>query len=132
VNSDPELSLLPAPAMLALQTIAMPADTNPAGDIFGGWLLSQMDLAGAVIARRRTPGRFATVAVEAMKFHRPVLVGDLVSSYGEVVRVGRTSLSVRVEIWVQREALNAPLKVTEGVFTYVAIDADRRPRVVGG
>ncbi|HLY58049.1 MAG TPA: acyl-CoA thioesterase [Stellaceae bacterium] len=116
---------------LLLQTIAMPADTNPAGDIFGGWLLSQMDLAGAVAARAQVGGRLATVAVESMKFHRPVLVGDLVASHGAVVRIGRTSIAVRVEIWVHRAEHSAPLKVTEGIYTYVAIDADRRPRVIG-
>ena len=114
-----------------LQTIAMPADTNPAGDIFGGWLLSQMDLAGGVAARARAGGRFVTVAVEAMKFHRPVLVGDLVASHGAVVRVGRSSIAVRVEIWVHRAEHPTPLKVTEGIYTYVAIDDERRPRPIG-
>jgi acyl-CoA thioesterase YciA len=115
---------------LILQTIAMPADTNPSGDIFGGWLLSQMDLAGGVAARHRARGRVTTIAIEAMKFHRPVLIGDLVASHGAVVRVGRTSLAIRVEIWVRRDESPAPLKVTEGIFTYVAIGDDRRPRPV--
>src|ERR1700761_8484442 len=100
----------------AIRTIAMPADTNPSGDIFGGWLLSQMDVAGSVCARQRARGRIATVAVEAMKFHKPVLVGDLVSCYGEVIRVGRTSLTIKVESWVVRTS-GAPEKVTEGVLT---------------
>jgi acyl-CoA thioesterase YciA len=117
------------PATLLLQTMAMPADTNPAGDIFGGWLLSQMDLAGGVMAGRRAGGRVATIAIEGMMFHRPVLVGDLVSSYGTILRVGRTSIAIQIEIWVKR-AEQPPFKVTEGLFTYVAIDEDRRPRPV--
>src|SRR5579871_201395 len=115
----------------ALRTIAMPADTNPNGDIFGGWVLSQMDLAGGVAARQRTGGRIATVAIEAMKFLRPVMVGDLVTCYGEVLRIGRTSIAIRIETWARRlTALNEPVKVTEGVFTYVAIGDDRRPRPI--
>lgn len=126
-SSEPSLPAYP----VALQTIAMPADTNPSGDIFGGWVLSQMDLAGSVVARRRALGRVATIAIEAMKFHKPVLVGDLVSCYGEIVRIGRTSLSVHVQMWVSRaDDMKTPHKVTEGVFTYVAIGDDRRPRPV--
>lgn len=125
--SEPSLPSYP----VALQTIAMPADANPSGDIFGGWVLSQMDLAGSVVARHRTLGRVATIAIEAMKFHKPVLVGDLVSCYGEILRIGRTSLTVRIETWVCRaDDMATPLKVTEGVFTYVAIGDDRRPRPV--
>ena len=86
----------------AIRTIAMPADANASGDIFGGWMMSQMDLAGAVAAVRRAKGRIVTVAVEAMTFHRPVLIGDLVSCYAEVLRVGRTSLTVRIDAWVER------------------------------
>ena len=115
---------------LATQTIAMPADTNPAGDIFGGWLLSQMDLAGAVVAWERAGGRVATVAVDSMSFHLPVYVGDVVSCYGEVVRVGRTSLSVRVEAWALRRGVGERHRVTQGVFTYVALGEDRQPRPV--
>lgn len=115
----------------ALRAIAMPADTNPNGDIFGGWLLSQMDLAGGMVAVRRSQGRVATVGIEAMTFHKPVFVGDEVSCFATVERVGRTSIRVRVETWVRRERKQSePIKVTEGVFTYVAIDADRRPREV--
>jgi acyl-CoA thioesterase YciA len=112
---------------LILSTIAMPADTNPAGDIFGGWILSQMDQAGAVVARRRAMGRVVTIAIDAMKFHRPVIVGDKVSCYGTVVRVGRTSIAVMVETWVQRSLAEEYIKVTEGVFTFVAIDENRNP-----
>ncbi len=112
----------------AIRTIAMPADTNANGDIFGGWLLSQMDLAGGVVAKTRAQGRVATVAIDAMTFHAPVLVGDEVSCYGEIVKTGRTSLTVRVESWVRRDLSDERLKVTEGLFIYVAIDAHRRPR----
>jgi acyl-CoA thioesterase YciA len=114
----------------ALRAIAMPGDTNPNGDIFGGWLLSQMDLAGGNIAIGRAKGRVATVAIEAMKFYKPVLVGDEVSCYGEILRVGRTSIAVKIETWSRRQAGTERIKVTEGVFTYVAIDKDRYPRPV--
>jgi acyl-CoA thioesterase YciA len=116
--------------VLATQTIAMPADTNPSGDIFGGWLLSQMDLAGAVVAWERAGGRVATVAVDSMSFHRPVYVGDVVSCYAEVVRVGRTSIAIRVEAWALRRGVGERQRVTEGVFTYVALGEDRRPRPI--
>lgn len=115
----------------ALRTIAMPADTNPNGDIFGGWLLAQMDLAGGVVALRRAGGRVATVGIEAMTFHKPVYVGDEVSCYAFVEKVGRTSIRIRVETWVRRQRTAPdPVKVTEGVFTYVAIGEDRKPREV--
>jgi len=114
----------------ALSTIAMPGDANPAGDIFGGWLLAQMDLAGSIPACERAKGRVATVAIEAMKFHRAVLVGDRVRCYAEVQRVGRTSMNVKIETWVSRLGVPGMLKVTEGVFTYVAIDGNRHPRPV--
>ncbi len=115
----------------ALRAIAMPADTNPNGDIFGGWLLAQMDLAGGTVAVRRSHGRVATVGIEAMTFHRPVSVGDEVSCFAFVEKVGRTSIRVRIETWIRRERSGSePVKVTEGVFTYVAIDQDRNPRVV--
>jgi acyl-CoA thioesterase YciA len=114
----------------ALRAIAMPADTNPQGDIFGGWLLSQMDLAGSTAAIRRAKGRVATVAVTSMTFRRPVLVGDEVSCYAEVIKVGNTSVTVKIESWVRRGIGDDPIKVTEGIFTYVAIGADRRPKAV--
>ncbi|NYZ12027.1 acyl-CoA thioesterase [Azospirillum sp. RWY-5-1] len=113
----------------ALRAIAMPADANPNGDIFGGWLLSQMDLAGGIVAIRRARGRVATVGVEAMTFHKPVMVGDEVSCFACVEKVGRTSLRVRIEAWVRRPD-DETVKVTEGVFTYVAIGTDRKPREV--
>jgi acyl-CoA thioesterase YciA len=108
----------------------MPADANPNGDIFGGWLMAQMDLAGAVAALRRARGRVATVAVAAMQFHKPVFVGDLVSCYAEVIKVGRSSMTVKIETFVERRASRAIEKVTEATFTYVAIDAEGRPRPV--
>lgn len=114
----------------AVRTLAMPADTNPAGDIFGGWLLAQMDIAAGIVAARRARGRVATVAVDAMSFHQPVFVGDVVSCYARVVRVGRTSIRLHVEVWVDRGRTGETVKVTEGTFTCVAIDDNRRPRPV--
>jgi acyl-CoA thioesterase YciA len=116
---------------LAIRTLAMPKDTNPAGDIFGGWLLSQMDVAGGITAGFRAKGRVATVAVTGMEFHKPVWVGDVVCCYGHIERVGRTSLTIRVQAWVLRERTEMErIKVTEGVFTFVAIDDDGKPRPV--
>jgi acyl-CoA thioesterase YciA len=114
--------------------IAMPADTNPEGDIFGGWLLAQMDLAGATPAFELARGRCATVAVDGMVFHQPVAVGDEVSIYARVVASGRTSIRVHVEAWKRARGQHEAeaVRVTEGVFTYVAIDADRRPRPLPG
>ena len=114
----------------ALRTFAMPADANPNGDIFGGWLMSQMDMAGAVAAMRRAHGRVATVAVDAMTFHKPVMIGDLVSCYAEVARVGRTSMTVKIEAFVERRLTRAIEKVTAATFTYVALDSAGRPRPV--
>ena len=112
-------------------TRAMPKDTNPSGDIFGGWLMSQMDMAGAVTAEWRSRGRVATIAVQGMVFHRPVHVGDLVSCYADLQKVGTTSMTVLVETWVLSwRGGEEKTKVTEGVFTYVAIDDDGRPRAV--
>ena len=111
----------------ALRAIAMPADANPSGDIFGGWLLSQMDLAGSTAATRRAKGRVVTVAITAMTFHRPVFVGDEVSCYAEIVKIGRTSITIKVESWVRRGRGEETIEVTEGIFTYVAVDSERRP-----
>ena len=111
-----------------IRTIAMPADANPAGDIFGGWLMSQMDLAASSIATRRAAGRVATVAVEAMAFLQPVTIGDEVSLYGRLISTGRTSMKVAVEAFRRHRHEEERVKVTEGVFTFVAIGADRRPR----
>jgi len=113
-----------------LRAIAMPADTNPNGDIFGGWLLAQMDLAGGSLASQRSRGRVATVAIDAMTFHLPVHVGDEVSCYCRIERVGRTSITIAVETWTRAREASDRVKVTQGVFTYVAIGLDRRPRPV--
>ena len=124
----------PAPrGELVLRTLAMPADTNSNGDIFGGWLLAQMDLAGGMAAKSFTGGRVATVAIDAMTFHKPVFVGDAVCCYAGVERTGTTSLAIRVQVWVIRQAVgDERVKVTEGMFTYVAIDEQHRPRPVTG
>jgi acyl-CoA thioesterase YciA len=111
-----------------LRAIAMPSDTNPEGDIFGGWLLSQMDLAAASVAFHRAAGRCATIAVDGMTFISPVFVGDEVSLFGRIVHTGRTSLKVQVEAWRRRRDGEQAHKVTEGVFTFVAIGDDRKPR----
>ena len=114
-----------------IRVIPMPADANHTGDIFGGWIMAQVDLAGAVPAMRVARGRVATIAVNSFVFKQPVLVGDLVSFYADVVRIGRTSITVSVEVYAQhRSAADAGVKVTEAVLTYVAVDDNRKPRVV--
>ena len=115
---------------LTLRTLAMPADVNVNGDIFGGWVLSQMDIAAGIVGGTRAQGRVATVAIDAMKFIRPVHVGDVLCIYARVDRVGRTSMAIALEAWALRGRWGAREKVTEGVFTFVAIDEDGRPRVV--
>jgi acyl-CoA thioesterase YciA len=115
---------------LALRTVAMPAFANPHGDIFGGWLVSQMDLAGASVATRNAMGRVVTVAIEGMSFHRPVFVGDEVSCYAQIVAVGRTSLRVKITSSARRSCSEEPFEVTEGIITYVAVDEKSRPRPV--
>ena len=117
---------------LSIRTIAMPADTNPEGDIFGGWLMSHMDLAGATLAFDLAKGRCATIAVSEITFINPVFVGDEVSMYAELVSVGRTSIRVAVQAWRRRRDASEPQQVTKGVFVYVAIDKDRKPRAVEG
>jgi len=124
--------LAPPTDQPVVRVIAMPADTNPEGDIFGGWLLAQMDLAGSTPAFDLAQGRCATIAVDAMVFHQPVSVGDEVSIYARVIRVGRTSIRVHVEAWKRPRASPNSSRVTEGVFTYVAIDAERKPRLLPG
>ena len=116
------------------RVIAMPADTNPEGDIFGGWLLAHMDLAGATPAFELAQGRCVTVALDAMVFHQPVSVGDEVSLHATVVKSGRTSIRVHVEAWKRsrNEADAQAVRVTEGVFTYVAIGDDKKPRTLPG
>ena len=115
----------------ALRAIAMPADTNPHGDIFGGWLLYQMDLAGSTFATRRAGGRVVTVAITAMSFHRPVLIGDEVTCFCSVERIGNTSITVKIESWARRGLETDAIKVTEGVFTYVRVGVDGRPTPIG-
>lgn len=115
---------------LLLRTMAMPADTNASGDIFGGWLLSQMDIAAGILAGQRAQGRVATIAIEAMKFIRPVHVGDVLCIYGQVIREGRSSMGITLEAWVLRDRIGAREKVTEGLFTFVAIDDDGRKRTL--
>ncbi len=117
-------------AQPAIRTVAMPADTNSNGDIFGGWLLAQMDLAGGLLAIRRAQGRVATIAVESMKFIRPVSVGDEVSLYAEIRKIGRTSMNISIEAWRRPRDATEMEKVTEAIFVFVAIGEDRRPRPV--
>jgi acyl-CoA thioesterase YciA len=118
----------PPPQEPIVRTTAMPSDTNPAGDIFGGWLMWQMDLAAGNLATRTARGRCATVAVDAMVFLNPVLVGDEVSLYGRLIKVGRSSMRIHVEAWRRPRDGEITIPVTEATFTFVAIDADRRPR----
>ena len=115
---------------LSIRTLAMPADANPSGDIFGGWVLSQMDIAGVIAAGQRARGRVATVAVPAMTFHLPVYVGDVLCVYADIERVGRTSISIHLEAWALRGRVGDRVRVTEGDFVFVAIDAEGRPRRV--
>ena len=115
---------------LCIRTLAMPADTNANGDIFGGWLLSQMDIGGGVAASKIAKTRTVTVSIEAMNFRKPVYVGDLVSVHANLVRVGRTSITIHLEAWVLRRKEMKPILVTDGNFTYVAIDEQGRPQVI--
>jgi acyl-CoA thioesterase YciA len=125
------MTALPEGKEPTLRVVPMPADANQSGDIFGGWIMAQVDIAGSIPAIRRARGRVATVAVNSFQFRQPVLVGDVVSFYAEVVRVGRTSITVNVEVYAQRRPeREETVKVTEATLTYVAIDQNRSPRVV--
>ena len=115
---------------LTLRTLAMPADANPAGDIFGGWVMAQMDLASGIRAAERAHGRVVTAAVKEMAFELPVKIGDTLSIYTEVERVGRTSITLRVEAWAHRSRYNQQEKVTAGTFIMVALDEDGKPKAV--
>ncbi|MEX1180087.1 MAG: acyl-CoA thioesterase [Cucumibacter sp.] len=115
---------------LTVRTLAMPADTNPSGDIFGGWVMSQMDIAGGIAAYERARGRVVTVAVEAMTFIVPVKVGDVLCVYTAIERVGTTSIAIEVEAWVRRQRIADRIKVTEGKFVYVALDETGAKRKV--
>ncbi len=112
------------------RTLAMPADANPSGDIFGGWVLAQMDIAGGIAAAQIAKGRVATVAVTAMTFHLPVLVGDVLCVYASEPRIGRTSITLNLEAWALRRQSGQRVKVTQGEFVFVALDEDGRPRAV--
>lgn len=120
----------PNEALIAIRTIAMPGDTNPAGDIFGGWLMSQMDLAAGNVAARRAVGRAATIAVEGMTFHTPVRVGDEVSVYAELLSTGRTSMKIHVQAWRRSRDSDVRIKVTDADFTFVAIDENGNSRAL--
>lgn len=120
----------PPAAEPALRTLAMPGDANPNGDIFGGWVMAQMDLAGSVPASERAQGRVSTVAIDAVRFHAPIYIGDLVSCYASIVRIGTTSIHARVETWAKRRHDSTLVRVTEGTLVYVALDNNGRPRPV--
>ena len=116
---------------LAIRVMAVPADTNAAGDIFGGWLFSQVDIAASIIARRRAGGRVVTVAVDSFHFRQPVFVGDLISCYATITRIGRTSMTIKVKAFAERQQeTHEVILVTEADLTYVAVDENRRPRAL--
>lgn len=115
---------------LVIQTIAMPNNANVYGDIFGGWLVSQMDLGGAILAHRRADNRVTTVAIDRMAFLKPVYVGDLVCCYASVFKTGRSSIAIKLDVWVIRMRVGKKEHVTEGVFTYVAIDEQGKPKPI--
>ena len=125
-----ETATLPAGREPTLRVVPMPSDANYTGDIFGGWIMSQVDIAGSIPAIELAQGRVATVAVNSFVFRQPVMIGDVVSFYAQVVRVGRTSITVDVEVYARRRALLEVVKVTEATLTYVAVDDERRPRPV--
>jgi len=112
------------------RTLAMPADANPSGDIFGGWVLAQMDIAGGIAAAQIAKGRVATVAVTAMTFHLPVFVGDVLCVYASHPRIGRTSITLNLEAWTLRRQSGQRIKVTQGEFVFVALDEGGQPRAV--
>jgi acyl-CoA thioesterase YciA len=114
-----------------LRVVPRPLDTNPNGDIFGGWVMSQADIAGSIVAYQRARGKVVTIAVNNFVFKKPIFVGDVVSFYGEITKVGRTSITIDIHVYAQRRSsIETCVKVTEGTFTYVAIDDNREPRVV--
>ena len=128
VDDDSDFDTDPTPiGELALQTVAMPADTNANGDIFGGWLVSQMDLAAAIAAIKIAKGRVATVTIDGMVFLTPVHVGAVVSCYTEVLEIGRSSMRINVEVWIKHKVTFEPQKVTEGVFVFVSLDNKGKP-----
>lgn len=129
IHAPPNYEIEPC-GDLSIRTLAMPADTNQNGDIFGGWLLSQMDIGGGIFASKVAKSRTVTVAIEAMNFRKPVFVGDVVSVHVNLVRIGKTSVTVRVEAWVMRRREMHSILVTDGNFTYVSIDDNGRPQAI--
>ena len=129
VHAPPNYEIEPC-GDLSIRTLAMPADTNQNGDIFGGWLLSQMDIGGGIFASKVAKSRTVTVAIDAMNFRKPVFVCDVVSVHVNLVRIGKTSVTVRVEAWVMRRNEMHSILVTDGNFTYVSIDDNGRPQVI--
>lgn len=118
---------------MLLRTLAMPADTNANGDIFGGWIMSQLDLAGGILAKEISSGRIVTVSVSSITFKKPVRVGDVVCCYGDCIKIGRTSMTINLELWVKpvkEDGVHDRFQVTEATFHYVAVDADGRPREI--
>lgn len=130
MSTTAEDAVRPPTGQPALRVTPMPADTNTYGDIFGGWLMSQMDMAAGLVASRHARGRAVTIAVDAMKFHRPVVTGDEISVYAELVKVGTTSMTIEVETWCRDRNGEQRCKVTQARFVFVAIDDARRPRAV--
>jgi len=127
----PTLDQTPSPSgELALQTVPMPKDTNSSGDIFGGWLVAQMDTAAGIAAARVAKGRVATVAIDSMSFMIPVKVGSVVSCYTDILSIGRSSIQIRVEVWMELLGTDEIQKVTEGTFVFVALDKDGRTRAI--
>ena len=126
-----QTTTLPKNIQPIIRVVPMPSDTNAAGDIFGGWIMSQVDIAGSIIAARRANGRVVTVAVNSFVFHQPVFVGDLVTCYAEITKVGRTSITVDVQVYAERyNTSDCIVKVTEATVVYVAVDGSRKPRPV--
>lgn len=127
-----EIDDIPLPdGELTLQTIPMPKDTNGSGDIFGGWLMSQMDIAGAIAASKIAKGRVATVAIDRMSFMIPVKVGSIVTCYTSILEIGRSSINIQVEVWMRQPNEEEHMKVTEGNFVFVALDASGKTRSIG-
>jgi acyl-CoA thioesterase YciA len=125
------MSELPDEQDLTIRVMAMPADTNASGDIFGGWLMSQVDIAGSIVARRRAQGRTVTIAVDSFQFRKPVFVGDVVSCYARITRIGKTSLTIKVKAYAERQGKSHHSHlVTEADLTYVAVDEQRKPRQI--
>ena len=116
--------------VLSLQNIAMPADTNWSGDVFGGWIVSQMDLAGAIHVERLSKGRCATIAINEMTFLVPVKVGNVISCYTKILKVGNTSVQVQIEVWNSHDNSREPIRITQGVFTFVAVDVNGNKRQI--